>query len=95
MALIFFLILTGFEGLLCSNNVNDCLGQVCPAGRVCQDLVDDYECRCPAGYTGEACQEEIDECHSAPCQNHGECHDAVANFTCACSPGFTGELQLI
>ena len=32
-------IFVGFEGLLCENDVDDCLGVQCPTNKVCVDLI--------------------------------------------------------
>lgn len=86
---------SGFEGLYCSNNINDCFDVTCSDGKVCYDMVNSYECRCPEGFTGENCSINIDECESSPCLNGGECHDGMANYSCVCPPGYTGKNYLI
>lgn len=82
--------ISGFEGFYCSNNINDCFDASCSEGKVCYDLINSYECRCPEGFTGENCSVNIDECESSPCLNGGECHDGMANYSCVCPPGYTG-----
>jgi hypothetical protein len=83
---------TGFEGLHCENNIDDCIGVDCPAGLVCVDLANAYECQCPKGFTGApACDVDIDECQSNPCQNEGTCWNKRGGYACACTPGYTGK----
>ncbi|KAF2366724.1 EGF-like calcium-binding domain [Trinorchestia longiramus] len=80
----------GFDGVLCDNNIDDCVGVLCSDGHVCHDLVNSSECRCPLGFTGATCEDQVDECESTPCQNGGQCVDGLANYTCTCPPGFVG-----
>ncbi|XP_056595274.1 milk fat globule EGF and factor V/VIII domain containing b isoform X1 [Triplophysa dalaica] len=47
---------TGFDGIHCQNNVNDCAGQPCQNGGSCRDLDGDFTCRCPSPYVGKHCQ---------------------------------------
>ncbi|XP_036390905.1 lactadherin-like [Megalops cyprinoides] len=46
----------GFDGIHCTNNVNDCAKQPCQNGGVCRDLDGDYNCRCSSPYVGKHCQ---------------------------------------
>ncbi|XP_053472858.1 milk fat globule EGF and factor V/VIII domain containing a [Ictalurus furcatus] len=47
---------SGFEGVNCQINVNDCDNQPCKNGGVCRDLDGDYTCQCPSPYVGKQCQ---------------------------------------
>ncbi|XP_023669871.1 lactadherin-like isoform X2 [Paramormyrops kingsleyae] len=47
---------SGFEGMHCQNNVNDCVSQPCKNGGICRDLDGDFSCRCPTPYVGKHCQ---------------------------------------
>lgn len=82
--------LTGFEGLNCENNIDECFSVQCSDGKQCFDLINGYECRCPVGFTGPMCLENINECAENPCQNGGSCIDGIGNYTCSCLQGFTG-----
>lgn len=46
---------SGFYGLHCETNNNDCLPQPCIHGGTCVDLVNDYSCLCPPEYTVSLC----------------------------------------
>lgn len=92
----YVIVCTGFSGLTCENNIDECMHINCPEGRVCIDLVAGYECRCPDGFTGDNCSLPIDPCAKTFCQNGGTCkvNQLTHGFTCACQNGFTGTLQL-
>uniref|UniRef100_A0A1A8KZQ3 Milk fat globule-EGF factor 8 protein n=1 Tax=Nothobranchius pienaari TaxID=704102 RepID=A0A1A8KZQ3_9TELE len=47
---------SGFEGVHCQINVNDCANQPCKNGGTCRDLDGDYTCHCPSPYVGKQCQ---------------------------------------
>ncbi|XP_052094473.1 protein crumbs-like isoform X1 [Mytilus californianus] len=79
---------TGFEGLDCQTNFNDCKSDSCSPPFVCFDLVNNYTCACPTGYTGVNCSEEIKECDSNPCKNGATCIDQIGNYTCRCPQTF-------
>lgn len=83
--------LSGFTGVYCESNIDDCINVQCSPHKVCVDLVDKYECRCPPGYDGENCSIDIDPCAKDPC-SHGMCHvDKVTHqFSCSCTAGYTG-----
>lgn len=44
---------TGYEGIHCEHNINDCKGNPCQNGALCIDEVKDYQCKCYSGYTGK------------------------------------------
>lgn len=81
---------SGFEGMYCENNIDECFSVQCVDGKQCFDLINGYECRCPTGFTGHLCLENINDCVTNPCQNGGSCIDGIGNYTCSCPPGFTG-----
>ncbi|XP_019763330.2 protein crumbs isoform X1 [Dendroctonus ponderosae] len=82
---------SGFEGVKCEINKDDCKGVTCPPGQICLDLVNDYECRCRPGFTGDDCSIDIDPCSKDPCINGTCIVDTTSNdWACKCRPGFTG-----
>lgn len=82
---------TGFTGVNCEENVNDCSSNPCLNGGHCIDAIGDFECRCRAGFVGKLCHIEVDECDYMPCSNGGTCFDEVNDFRCECASGFTGK----
>ncbi|TNM90853.1 EGF-like repeat and discoidin I-like domain-containing protein 3 isoform X2 [Takifugu flavidus] len=48
---------TGFEGVHCQINVNECATKPCNNGGVCRDLDGDYTCQCSSPYVGKQCQQ--------------------------------------
>ena len=81
---------TGFKGVNCSEDINECDMLPCEHGGTCSNTVGNFTCACAAGYTGVRCEINIDECASNPCDNGATCHDGVNSFTCECIPGYTG-----
>ncbi|XP_005112951.2 protein crumbs [Aplysia californica] len=67
-----------------------CSTSQCVNGGQCQDLWNQYECRCPAGLSGLLCEENADNCAPDRCSNGGRCVDGLASYTCDCPKGFTG-----
>ncbi|XP_048418716.1 EGF-like repeat and discoidin I-like domain-containing protein 3 isoform X2 [Stegostoma tigrinum] len=47
---------TGFQGIHCQTNINDCSSQPCMNGGQCVDLDADFSCDCPSPYVGKSCQ---------------------------------------
>ncbi|KAH3846512.1 hypothetical protein DPMN_088814, partial [Dreissena polymorpha] len=82
---------SGFEGLNCQIDADECRSQPCKNGGTCEDDVDNFVCHCVHGYTGKLCDTEIDECVSQPCQHGGQCVDGLNHYTCMCLDGFDGE----
>lgn len=44
---------SGYHGLYCEEEYNECLSAPCLNAGTCRDLVNGYECACPAEYKGE------------------------------------------
>jgi hypothetical protein len=64
---------TGFNGVNCTNNINDCCPMPCFNGGTCHDGIASYTCQCPPFYSGTRC-ENYDYCNAlTPCQNGGAC----------------------
>lgn len=47
---------SGFNGIHCQHNVNECERSPCRNGGICTDLVANYTCECPGEYMGRNCQ---------------------------------------
>ncbi|CAM9168929.1 unnamed protein product, partial [Lampetra planeri] len=88
---------SGWAGVRCETNIDDCASAPCLNGGSCVDLVDKYACFCPDGYTGKSCENDVDVCKQAAfntslCFNGATCIDGEgSNFTCSCPPGFEGD----
>lgn len=48
--------LPGFTGVLCENNIDDCIGVTCNNRGRCVDRVQNFSCNCEPGYTGTVCE---------------------------------------
>ena len=72
------------------SDIDDCYPNPCKNDAMCQDLVDDFECKCPPGFTGRLCDVDINDCDPNPCENGGTCKDEVDGLVCQCQDGFTG-----
>lgn len=83
---------SGFTGLRCEININECARNPCANGSTCIDRINDYTCTCPPGYTGRHCDKPPDRCASQPCLNGGTCTAAGAKGqpTCICPPEYSG-----
>lgn len=44
---------TGFSGVLCQMNIDECASNPCQNYAKCEDKVNDYLCHCYPGYTGK------------------------------------------
>lgn len=87
---------TGFEGVNCTDNIDDCPGHLCENEATCVDGVNAYTCDCSTapGWTGATCSDSIDDCPGHGCLNGGTCFDGNQSYTCDCStaPGWTGTI---
>lgn len=77
---------TGYNGIFCENDIDECLSNPCLEGGTCQNLNNAFKCECIAPYTGTFCDEMI-ACLVKPCLNSGICND---NGTCSCVGNFIG-----
>lgn len=75
-------LLTGFEGVNCEVNIDDCPGQLCQNGGKCIDGVNTYTCDCPPEWSGKYCNEDVDECSGSinPCQNGATCTNEEGGY---------------
>lgn len=64
---------TGYTGVHCEMNIDDCAGNPCVNGGTCRDDVKDYICECHEGYIGKNCEIDVNECESSPCLHGGTC----------------------
>ncbi|XP_067110006.1 protein crumbs homolog 1-like [Osmerus mordax] len=63
---------------------NPCLNQ-----GMCEDLFDQFLCKCSPEWSGPQCQDSTDTCASSPCV-HGTCNIRSGGYMCTCEPGYTG-----
>ncbi|XP_060597850.1 fibropellin-1-like isoform X2 [Ruditapes philippinarum] len=82
---------SGFTGLYCETNIDDCENQPCMHDGTCIDKVNNYTCQCIPGYTGVNCETDIDDCENIICLNGGTCIDGVNTYNCDCAEGYTGQ----
>ena len=87
---------SGYEGVMCQIEINECLSMPCGNGGLCHDDVNGYRCSCPAGYQGSTCLQKVDTpiisstCTSNPCFNGGTCIDRGTWYTCTCRLSYEG-----
>ena len=81
---------TGYTGLDCEIEINECVPDPCEHG-FCHDLISDYDCLCEKGWTGKNCEIDIDDCMEKPCQNGGYCNDLLNDYQCQCPPVYKGK----
>lgn len=82
---------SGFTGVRCEINVDECARNPCANGSTCIDRINDYTCTCPPGYTGRHCDRPTNRCSSRPCLNGGTCAIGPAGKpTCSCPAPFGG-----
>ncbi|ELT97724.1 hypothetical protein CAPTEDRAFT_27068, partial [Capitella teleta] len=82
---------SGYTGVNCDVNIDNCNGQTCENNGVCVDLLGDYGCICPFGFTGQKCEIDQNECLEDLCINNSTCVDGSNRFTCECPYGWNGK----
>ncbi|XP_044124952.1 protein crumbs homolog 2-like [Bufo gargarizans] len=80
---------SGWEGVHCELNIDDCKSSPCVHGS-CYDLENDFRCNCSSGYTGKNCEINVDDCEQHRCLNGGFCLDGVNSYKCVCPATFAG-----
>lgn len=90
--ILILIVLLGFRGKYCEENIDDCPGHMCQNGATCVDGINNYTCQCPATYTGKFCEQDVDECSLRPsvCQNGATCTNSIGGYSCICVNGWTG-----
>lgn len=98
---------TGWQGLNCTESINDCSHHRCQFG-VCVDGLNGYTCQCDIGFSGQYCEiapqiktsalmanqtrAQPIRCSPDYCSNHGECFEESLNtLRCRCRAGFIGD----
>ncbi len=83
---------TGYGGVDCEININDCDSSPCANGATCVDGVNRFSCQCRAGWNGTLCNNDIDECAVGLCDANGtaSCTNLQGGFTCTCKAGYNG-----
>lgn len=82
---------SGFTGVRCEININECATNPCANGSTCVDGINSYTCACPSGYMGRHCDRPTDRCASEPCLNGGTCTAGPRGLTtCICPAHYSG-----
>jgi len=55
------------------------------------DLVNSYQCLCPAVYSGTNCGRLQDQCTGIECLNGGICIRNETTLMCLCAKGYEGD----
>lgn len=79
----------GWQGRLCSQEINECQSQPCANGGICTDALNGFICKCTSNFGGATCTEDVNECLTRqPCLNYVMCENTFGGFLCICLPGF-------
>ncbi|KAJ8027753.1 Fibropellin-1 [Holothuria leucospilota] len=82
--------LTGFTGIYCQVEINECLSNPCSNGGNCTDMVNAFVCECPNSFTGDTCDKTVNPCDETICENNGTCTADGSSASCICPVGFEG-----
>lgn len=83
---------TGYEGDLCTDDVDECLLLPCQNGGSCTNLNGTFNCTCQDGYSGPTCGEVDDICPHVTCFNGGTCEQtSPTEHHCNCIAGYRGD----
>ena len=87
-------------GVLCQEDVNECVDSPCKNGGVCENTLGGYTCACPhqapdgLHYGGKNCTVALVGCEGHECQNNATCLPFLSEgrhgYDCLCLDGFTG-----
>jgi len=85
---------TGFQGLTCDVDIDDCENAPCRNNGTCLDKVLGYQCTCSVGYKGLQCTEDIEECVEGAhkCEHSSTCSNTMGSYTCLCPDTYTGNI---
>ncbi|XP_052259240.1 uncharacterized protein LOC127863655 isoform X2 [Dreissena polymorpha] len=81
---------SGFNGINCEIDTDECRSAPCKNGATCEDGIDKFICHCPDGYTGHLCETYMDPCNSNPCVR-GKCFSHLKLHICICPAGYSGQ----
>lgn len=82
---------SGYSGVNCDSEINECLSNPCNNGGTCSDQLDGFTCTCTTSYSGTTCDTFVDACDSSPCLNGATCNSNTDNtFSCSCAAGYEG-----
>lgn len=71
-------VLSGYTGVLCQTDIDECASNPCQNGGVCDESVlNTYGCLCRSGFTGVDCETDIDDCEVNTCKNYQICVDLI------------------
>ena len=80
---------SGFSGVRCQTNTDNCLQNPCQNGGTCVDGLNTFTCQCRTGFSGNLCQNS-NFCANNPCFNGATCQTLPTTYQCLCRAGFTG-----
>ncbi|XP_028817903.1 protocadherin Fat 4 isoform X2 [Denticeps clupeoides] len=82
---------TGFTGLKCDVDIDECDQDPCNNDGVCVNYMGGFSCQCLKGFSGLHCSVVADECQTVACQNGGTCLSTEGEFHCVCRLGYEGK----